>query len=281
MYWVQDNTRYPFNTSGLENSFLGLKVSRQNSSNDCVLLIGCVAITFLLASNDLGFAQPRKILAGETEQPPINFLIVVAGRAAQPFQPSRSLVLLVRSGAVENLAVVRGLILGHMFAILEVRIFRHLGDVEHAARRYLLLGELALGFGARIVFEPLPEHGVGFHLLVVGQTVGDFAQVGIAQDVFFNRGAFITDGAPDAVPEAGMTTAHHHVAVLARVHGIDIDGQVPVAIPRTNAAVHRVPRPAVIEDADDGFRGRRLDELAFAGNVFGIHYGRENDPGRR
>ena len=60
MYWVQDNTRYPFNTSGLENSFLGLKASRQNSSNDCFLLIGCVAIPFLLRQMTWAFCSRVK-----------------------------------------------------------------------------------------------------------------------------------------------------------------------------------------------------------------------------
>src|ERR1019366_4902837 len=169
MYWVADNTRYPFSTSGLENSFLGLKVSRQYSSNDCRWVVGCVAINIPPALNDVRFVQPLKIVARKAEQSAIHFLVVIAGRTTHPFHPSRGLFLEVRSGSVEDLPVVRRLVLSHVPAIFEVRVFGHLVDVEHTARRHLLLGKLTLGIAARIVFEPFAKQRVGLHLLVVGQ----------------------------------------------------------------------------------------------------------------
>ena len=44
MYCVHDKTRYPFRASGLVNSFLGLNVSWQYSSNFCPFFLAVVAM---------------------------------------------------------------------------------------------------------------------------------------------------------------------------------------------------------------------------------------------
>src|SRR5208282_1573542 len=93
-------------------------------------------------------------------------------------------------------------------------------------------------------------------------------------------GILVTHHAPDAVPEPVVTASYHHVAVLTGVHGVNVDGQVPVAVARTDAAVHRIPRPTVIEDAYDGLGRRSFDELTFAGNVIAIHQSSQNAHGR-
>src|SRR5208282_3509791 len=114
----------------------------------------------------------------------------------------------------------------------------------------------------------------------VGQPVCDFPQTRIAEDIFFYRRVFVADRTPDAVPEAVVAASYHHVAVLARVHSVNVDGQIPVAVARTDAAVHGIPRPAVIEDADDGLGRGSFDELTFAGNAIAIDESRQNGHGR-
>src|SRR5712692_6564778 len=76
--------------------------------------------------------------------------------------------------------------------------------------------------------------------------------------------------APDPVPEAVMTAAHHDLAVLAGVHGVDADGQVPVAVPGPDAAVDAVPGPVVVQDPHDAGSSGGLDELAAARDLLPV-----------
>jgi hypothetical protein len=62
--------------------------------------------------------------------------------------------------------------------------------------------------------------------------------MGIAEDIFFYIRIGVAHRAPDAVPKAIMPAAHHHVTVFARIDRVDVDGQVPVAEARTDAAIH-------------------------------------------
>src|SRR5512142_2264438 len=128
MYCVHDSTRRPFSASGLENSDLGPKTARQNSSNEgspAGLFTVVFAIPIPPASDDAGFLQPREVFGREAEQPTINILVVVAGRTPQPLQAARRLDLLERRGAVQDFAVVRRFCLRQVLAVLEVRELRH------------------------------------------------------------------------------------------------------------------------------------------------------------
>src|SRR5712692_4111763 len=84
---------------------------------------------------------------------------------------------------------------------------------------------------------------------------------------------------PDPVPESVMTAAHHDLAVLTGVHGIDADGQVPVAVPRPDAAVDAVPGPVVVQDPDDASSSGGLDELAAARDFLPVAKRRDDPDG--
>src|SRR5271169_979099 len=148
MYCVHDRTRYPFRASGLVNSFLGLNVSWQNSSKLCPFLVAVVAMSVPPASDYLGLLEPGEIIAGKAQQPAVDILVVVAGGTAQPLQAARRLMLLVRSRAVQDLAVMWRVGFGDVAAILEMGILGHFVDIEHTARGDLLLAKFGLGLAA-------------------------------------------------------------------------------------------------------------------------------------
>src|SRR5208337_1130388 len=98
------------------------------------------------------------------------------------------------------------------------------------------------------VLHPVGEADQGLDLLVVADPVDDHPQGGLIQDHVFQLGAILTHGLPDAVPQPVMAAAHHHVAVFAGVHRIDVDGQVPVAVAGLGGAVHAIPAPGIVVD---------------------------------
>ena len=90
----------------------------------------------------------------------------------------------------------------------------------------------------------------------------------------------LADGPPDPEPEPVVATAHHDLAVLTGVDRVNVDGEIPVAVPGPDTAVHPVPPPVVIEDADDAGRGGPLDKLASARDPLPVVERRHDSNGR-
>ena len=78
-----------------------------------------------------------------------------------------------------------------------------------------------------------------------------------------------------------MSAAHHEIAVLAGVDGVDVDGQVPVPVAGADAPVEPVPAPVVVQDPDDRLGGRRFHELTLARDLVAIEERGEDPDGRR
>ncbi len=163
-----------------------------------------------------------------------------------------------------------GLIRHQMSPILEVRVFGHLIDEQHTTGCDFLFQQRVLGFLAALIFAPLRQHGVGLDLHVVPQAICYQAQAGVFDNELLQVGPVFGHRLPDAVPQPVVAAAHHQEAIAHRVHGVDVDSQVPVAVARPDAAVEAVPQPVVVNDADVAVGGRVLNELALAGGLVAV-----------
>ncbi len=175
-----------------------------------------------------------------------------------------------RRRAVENLPVEPVLELVDVPAVFEVRVLGDLVDVVHAAGRDLLSEQLPHRVRPGKVLLPIGENRIGLHLLQVRKPRHDHAQALVVQDLVLQVGTCLAHRPPDPVPEAVVPASDHEVAVLAGVDGVDIDREVPVAVAGPDAPVEPVPGPVVIQDPDDSFRRRALDELALARDLVAI-----------